>query len=139
MKIRPSTDLDLLPERRDHVFLQQRSSSDFTFDAEVVDVFDDMVTRSVPFYQEIQRMVAEVAVDFAEDGIRALARIAAEVNSQVENIGARRLQTVMEKLVEDISFTAEDRKGETLVIDQEFVDRQLAGIARNADLSRYVL
>ena len=80
-----------------------------------------------------------VTIDFADDGIEALARIAAEVNEAVENIGARRLQTVMEKLLEDISFEAEDRSGETLTVDAAFVDRQLAGIARNADLSRYVL
>jgi ATP-dependent HslUV protease ATP-binding subunit HslU len=80
-----------------------------------------------------------VRVEFAPDGIEALARIAAEVNEAVENIGARRLQTVMEKLLEDISFEAEDRAGETLVVDAAFVDRQLSGIAKNADLSRYVL
>jgi ATP-dependent HslUV protease ATP-binding subunit HslU len=80
-----------------------------------------------------------VSVTFTEDGIDALARIAAEVNEALENIGARRLQTVMEKLLEDISFEAEDRRGETLVVDAAFVDKQLAGIARNADLSRYVL
>jgi ATP-dependent HslUV protease ATP-binding subunit HslU len=81
----------------------------------------------------------EVTISFAEDGIEALARIAAEVNEAVENIGARRLQTVMEKLLEDVSFTAEDRHGETLVVDKAFVESQLASIARNADLSRYVL
>ncbi len=80
-----------------------------------------------------------VTINFAPEGIEALARIAAEVNESLENIGARRLQTVMEKLLEDISFTAEDRRGETLVDDAAFVDRQLAGIAKNADLSRYVL
>jgi ATP-dependent HslUV protease ATP-binding subunit HslU len=80
-----------------------------------------------------------VRVEFGEDGIAALARIAAEVNESLENIGARRLQTVMEKLLEDISFEAEDRNGETLTVDAAFVDKQLAGIARNADLSRYVL
>jgi len=80
-----------------------------------------------------------VTIDFAEDGIAALARIAAEVNDALENIGARRLSTVMEKLLEEISFTAEDRSGETLTIDAAFVEAQLAGIARNADLSRYVL
>ncbi|MBQ1498861.1 MAG: ATP-dependent protease ATPase subunit HslU [Sphingomonas sp.] len=80
-----------------------------------------------------------VRIDFTDDGIRAVARIAAEVNGEVENIGARRLQTVMEKLLEDISFGAEDRKGETLVIDGAYVDRQLAAVARNTDLSRYVL
>ena len=80
-----------------------------------------------------------VNIAFAEDGIEALARIAAEVNEAIENIGARRLQTVMEKLLEDVSFEAEDRAGETLVVDAAFVEQQLAGIARNADLSRYVL
>ncbi|QIK78428.1 ATP-dependent protease ATPase subunit HslU [Sphingomonas piscis] len=80
-----------------------------------------------------------VTIEFAEDGIAALARTAAGVNDAVENIGARRLQTVMEKLLEDISFEAEDRRGETLRIDAAFVDQQLSGIARNTDLSRYVL
>ena len=80
-----------------------------------------------------------VGVEFADDGIQALARIAAEVNEAVENIGARRLQTVMEKLLEDISFDAENRRGETLVVDSAFVEKQLSDIARNADLSRYVL
>ena len=80
-----------------------------------------------------------VTITFADDGIEALARIAAEVNEAVENIGARRLQTVMEKLLEDVSFEAEDRSGQTLVVDAAFVEQQLAGIARNADLSRYVL
>ena len=81
----------------------------------------------------------DVTITFTEDGIAGLARIAAEVNDAVENIGARRLQTVMEKLLEDVSFAAEDLKGETLTVDAAFVDKQLAGIARNADLSRYVL
>jgi ATP-dependent HslUV protease ATP-binding subunit HslU len=80
-----------------------------------------------------------VTIDFTEDGIRAVARIAAEVNGEVENIGARRLQTVMEKLLEEVSFDAEDRKGEALTVDAAYVDRQLADIARNTDLSRYVL
>ena len=80
-----------------------------------------------------------VQVDFTDDGIRAIARIAAEVNGQIENIGARRLQTVMEKLLEDVSFDAEERKGETVTVDAAYVERQLAGIARNTDLSKYVL
>jgi len=80
-----------------------------------------------------------VTVTFAEDGIRAIARIAAEVNGQVENIGARRLQTVMEKLLEDISFDAEERRGDSITIDAAYVERQLSDIARNTDLSKYVL
>jgi ATP-dependent HslUV protease ATP-binding subunit HslU len=91
--------------------------------------------------EQYQALLAteNVTIEFTPEGIEALARIAAEVNEAVENIGARRLQTVMEKLLEDISFTAEDRAGETLTVDAAFVDRQLAGIAKNADLSRYVL
>jgi ATP-dependent HslUV protease ATP-binding subunit HslU len=61
------------------------------------------------------------------------------VNGEVENIGARRLQTVMEKLLEEVSFDAEDRAGQTLIVDGAYVDRQLASIARNTDLSRFVL
>ncbi len=80
-----------------------------------------------------------MTIDFTDDGIRAVARIAAEVNGQVENIGARRLQTVMEKLLESLSFDAEERQGETVVIDAAYVDRELASIARNTDLSRFVL
>ena len=80
-----------------------------------------------------------VTISFADDGIAAVARIAAEVNGSLENIGARRLQTVMEKLLEEISFEAEDRSGTALTIDGAFVDGQLAGVARDTDLSRYVL
>ncbi len=80
-----------------------------------------------------------VTIDLTTSGIRAVARIAAEVNSQVENIGARRLQTVMEKLLEDVSFDAEDRKGETLTVDGAYVDAQLSSISRNTDLSKYIL
>jgi len=80
-----------------------------------------------------------VTIEFTEDGIRAVAKIAAEVNGEIENIGARRLQTVMEKLLEEVSFNAEDRQGQTLVIDRAYVELQLAAIARNTDLSRFVL
>ncbi|NJR80564.1 ATP-dependent protease ATPase subunit HslU [Sphingomonas corticis] len=80
-----------------------------------------------------------VDVAFTEDGIRAVAKIAAEVNGEVENIGARRLQTVMEKLLEEVSFDAEDRAGGTLTVDAAYVEAQLASIARNTDLSRFVL
>ena len=80
-----------------------------------------------------------VEVRFAEDGIRALARIAAEVNGRIENIGARRLQTAMEKLLEDVSFEAEQRRGETVIVDAAYVENQLSDIARDNDLSKYVL
>ena len=83
-----------------------------------------------------------VDIEFTEDAIAALAKIAAEVNQSVENIGARRLQTVMEKLVEDVSFAAgsdEREDGEALLIDAAYVEKQLAEVARDTDLSKYVL
>ncbi len=80
-----------------------------------------------------------VTISFTDDGITAIARIAAEVNESVENIGARRLSTVLEKLLEEVSFDAEDRKGKTIKIDAKYVEDQLASIAKNVDLSKYVL
>jgi ATP-dependent HslUV protease ATP-binding subunit HslU len=80
-----------------------------------------------------------VEIGFTEDGIAAIAKIAAEVNGQIENIGARRLSTVMEKLLEEISFNAEDRKGTTLTVDAAYVNGQLSEVARDTDLSKYVL
>ncbi len=81
----------------------------------------------------------EVTIDITADAIKKLAEIAANVNETVENIGARRLQTVMEKLLEEISFDAEDRKGETIVVDAAYVDGQLSDVAKDTDLSKYVL
>ena len=80
-----------------------------------------------------------VTVRFTDDGIVAIARIAAEMNEAVENIGARRLSTVMEKLLEDVSFEAEDRQGSEVLVDADYVNGQLASVARNTDLSKYVL
>ena len=81
----------------------------------------------------------EVIVTFAEDGIKALARIAAEVNESIENIGARRLYTVMERVFEDLSFNAPDRGGEAIVVNAAFVEEHLGELSRSTDVSRYVL
>ncbi len=80
-----------------------------------------------------------VTLDFTEDAIGALAKIAVQVNASVENIGARRLQTVLERVLDDISYTAPDRSGETIVIDAALVNRSVGDLAKNADLSRYIL
>ncbi len=80
-----------------------------------------------------------VTIDLTESGIRGIARVAAEVNEQIENIGARRLQTVMEKLLEELSFEAEDRSGETVTVDAAYVSERLSGLARDTDLSKYIL
>jgi ATP-dependent HslUV protease ATP-binding subunit HslU len=81
----------------------------------------------------------EVTLDITHDAVREVARIAQQVNDSVENIGARRLQTVMEKLVEEVSFEAEDRKGSTVTIDAAYVRDKLTDLAGDADLSKYIL
>ncbi len=81
----------------------------------------------------------DVKISITADAIEKLAEIAANVNESVENIGARRLQTVMEKLLEEISFTAEDRVGEEISIDKAYVEKQLSDVAKDTDLSKYVL
>jgi ATP-dependent HslUV protease ATP-binding subunit HslU len=81
----------------------------------------------------------EVTVTFTDDGIAALAKIAAEVNHTVENIGARRLYTVMERVFEELSFTAPDKAGQSITVDAAFVDANLGELMRSADISRYVL
>jgi ATP-dependent HslUV protease ATP-binding subunit HslU len=78
-------------------------------------------------------------LEFTEEAIDSLARLATEVNRSVENIGARRLQTVMERLLEDVSFTASDRSGETLTIDADYVQENVADLAKDTDLSKFIL
>jgi len=76
---------------------------------------------------------------FTEDAIDALARVAVDVNNSVENIGARRLQTVLERVLDEVSFTAPDRSGETVTVDAAYVRAQVESLAKNADLSRFIL
>jgi ATP-dependent HslUV protease ATP-binding subunit HslU len=80
-----------------------------------------------------------VALEFTADAIDAIADIAVEVNANVENIGARRLQTVMERVLDDISFAAPDRSGDTVKIDADYVRDHIGDLAKNADLSRFIL
>lgn len=80
-----------------------------------------------------------LTLEFTDGAIDALASLATEVNRTVENIGARRLQTVMERLLEDVSFTASDRSGETLSIDEAYVRETVADLAKDADLSKFIL
>ena len=78
-------------------------------------------------------------IEFSEDAIDRMSFLAEDVNNRSENIGARRLHTIMEKVLEDVSFTADEHSGETLTIDSKFVDEKLQGVAENQDLSRYIL
>ncbi|GIV10702.1 MAG: ATP-dependent protease ATPase subunit HslU [Fimbriimonadales bacterium] len=89
-------------------------------------------------YQQL--MATEgVRIEFTEDAVEEIARIAGEVNARTENIGARRLHTVMERLMEDLSFDAPDHAGEHIVIDRAYVQEKLADVVRDVDLSRYIL
>jgi ATP-dependent HslUV protease ATP-binding subunit HslU len=80
-----------------------------------------------------------VILDFTEDGIDAIAQIAADVNARVENIGARRLQTIMERVLDEISFTATDRAAEKLTVDGAYVRARVEDLAKDQDLSRFIL
>ena len=127
---------DLLPELQGRlpirVELRALTEADFV---RILTETDNALTRQYTALMATE----EVEVSFTEDGIAALARIAAEVNRAVENIGARRLQTVLERVFEDLSFTAPDRPGDAVTVDAAFVERHLGELSRSADLSRYVL
>ncbi|WP_324752894.1 ATP-dependent protease ATPase subunit HslU [Roseovarius sp. Pro17] len=127
---------DLLPELQGRlpirVELRALTEEDFV---RILTETDNALTRQYTALMGTE----EVTVDFTEDGIRALAHIAAEVNSSVENIGARRLYTVMERVFEELSFNAPDRAGEAVTVDQAFVDKNLGELVKSTDLSRYVL
>jgi ATP-dependent HslUV protease ATP-binding subunit HslU len=127
---------DLLPELQGRLPIRVELKA--LTEADFVAILSDTRASLVAQYQALLATEG-VTITFTDDGIRAVARIAAEVNAEIENIGARRLQTVMEKLLEAISFEAEDRVGETLLIDAAYVDSQLASIARDTDLGRFVL
>jgi ATP-dependent HslUV protease ATP-binding subunit HslU len=80
-----------------------------------------------------------VHLEFTDDGIDILAKVSAEVNASVENIGARRLHTLLEKVLDDISFTASDRSGEKIIIDKKYIEKNLGELTRDTDLSKFIL
>ena len=127
---------DLLPE------LQGRLPIRVELKALTRDDFKRILTE--PEASLIKQYVAllnteNVALDFTEDGIDAIAQIAADVNARVENIGARRLKTIMERVLDEISFTATDRNAEKLTIDGAYVRERVEDLAKDQDLSRFIL
>ncbi len=127
---------DLLPELQGRlpirVELRALTEEDFV---RILTETDNALTRQYTALMQTE----EVIVSFTDDGIAALAKIAAEVNQSVENIGARRLYTVLERVFEKLSFTAPDRGGETISVDSAFVEAYLGELSRSTDVSRYVL
>jgi len=127
---------DLLPELQGRlpirVNLRALTEEDFV---RILTETDNALTRQYTALMATE----QVNVSFTTDGIAALARIAAEVNQSVENIGARRLYTVMERVFEELSYTAPDRTGDSVTVDGDFVEKNLGELTRSTDLSRYVL
>ncbi|HCP81219.1 MAG TPA: HslU--HslV peptidase ATPase subunit [Octadecabacter sp.] len=127
---------DLLPELQGRlpirVELRALTEDDFV---RILTETDNALTRQYTALMGTE----DVAVTFSEDGIKALAGIAAEVNESVENIGARRLYTIMERVFEDLSFNAPDRGGDAIEVNAAFVEEHLGELSRSTDISRYVL
>ncbi len=127
---------DLLPELQGRlpirVELRALTEEDFV---RILTETDNALTRQYTALMATE----EVTVEFTKNGIAALAKIAADVNQSVENIGARRLYTVIERVFEELSFTAPDRAGEAVKVDAAFVEKNLGELSRSMDVSRYVL
>jgi ATP-dependent HslUV protease ATP-binding subunit HslU len=127
---------DLLPE------LQGRLPIRVELEALTSDDFKRILKE--PDYSLIKQYVAllkteNVDLEFSEDGIDAIANMASEVNNTVENIGARRLHTIIERILDDISFTATDRSGEKIIINSEYVKKNLDELVKDTDLSKFIL
>ena len=127
---------DLLPELQGRlpirVELRALTENDFV---RILTETDNALTRQ---YSALMGTEG-VEVSFTEDGIQALAKIAAEVNQSVENIGARRLYTVLERVFEELSFSAPDKSGSKVTVDLAFVEKHIGELSKSTDLSRYVL
>ncbi|MCG5075899.1 ATP-dependent protease ATPase subunit HslU [Paraburkholderia tagetis] len=127
---------DLIPELQGRFPIRVELDSLSVKDFEAILVATD--ASLVKQYQALLE-TEDVKLDFADDGIRRLAEIAYSVNEKTENIGARRLYTVIEKLLEDVSFSAGNHAGQSVTIDAAYVDKALGEVAQDEDLSRYVL
>ena len=127
---------DLLPELQGRlpirVELRALTEADFV---RILTETDNALTRQYAALMATE----QVDVTFTDDGIAAIAKIAADVNESIENIGARRLHTIIERVFEELSFTAPDRTGEAVEVNADFVEKHLGELARSADISRYVL
>jgi ATP-dependent HslUV protease ATP-binding subunit HslU len=127
---------DLLPELQGRlpIRVELRALSREDFRRILVEPEASLVKQYVAL-MATENLILEVT----DDGVEAIANIAAEVNSSIENIGARRLHTIMERVLEDVSFTATDRGGESVVLDRAFVEKHIGDLARNTDLSKFIL
>ena len=127
---------DLIPE------LQGRFPIRVERDSLSVQDFEAILTQThASLVRQYQALLATegVTLEFTPEGVTRLARIAFEVNERTENIGARRLSTVMERLLDDVSFDAAHRSGQTVTVDASYVDERLQTLSQDEDLSRFIL
>jgi ATP-dependent HslUV protease ATP-binding subunit HslU len=127
---------DLLPELQGR--LPIRVELDALKEEDFKRILKEPDNSLIKQYKELLK-TENVNLEFTDDGIDMLAKISAEVNSSVENIGARRLHTIIEKVLDDISFNATDRTGETITVDQEYVQNNLGNLVKDTDLSKFIL
>ena len=127
---------DLLPELQGR--LPIRVELNALKEEDFIRILKEPDNSLIKQYKELLK-TENVNLEFTNDGIDTLAKISAEVNSSVENIGARRLHTIIEKVLDDISFNATDRSGETIVIDEKYVKDNLGNLVKDTDLSKFIL
>ena len=127
---------DLLPELQGRlpirVELNALTSNDFK---RILEEPDNSLIKQYKALLETEK----VSLEFTKDGIEMIAKLATEINSSIENIGARRLHTIIEKVLDEISFTATDRGGEKITIDKDYVTKNLGELAKDTDLSKFIL
>jgi ATP-dependent HslUV protease ATP-binding subunit HslU len=127
---------DLIPELQGRfplrVELERLTEQDFVT---ILSKPDNALTKQYQLLLQVE----DVQIDFPEEGLGEIARVATDLNERSENIGARRLHTVMERVLEEISFEASTHRGETITVDREYVRSRVAEIAANEDLSKYIL
>ena len=127
---------DLLPELQGR--LPIRVELNALKEEDFIRILKEPDNSLIKQYKELLK-TENVNLEFTDDGIDKLAKISAEVNASVENIGARRLHTILEKVLDDISFNATDRAGETIIIDQDYVQNNLGNLVKDTDLSKFIL
>ena len=127
---------DLLPELQGR--LPIRVELNALKEEDFIRILKEPDNSLIKQYKELLK-TENVNLDFTDDGINMLAKISAEVNASVENIGARRLHTIIEKVLDDISFNATDRSGETITVDQKYVQDNLGNLVKDTDLSKFIL
>ena len=127
---------DLLPELQGRLPIRVELSA--LKEEDFIRILKEPDNSLIKQYKELLK-TENVNLKFTDDGIDTLAKISAEVNSSVENIGARRLHTIIEKVLDDISFNATDRSGETITIDEKYVQDNLGNLVKDTDLSKFIL